>query len=532
MKEDKAKKQKKTPEHGKKDFQADMDRDKNAKWTDVFTEEDFEDEAEPMEDNSDRELSSGSKKSLRWPGGRKPWIIGGCCIAALAVIYIGISVFFVSHFYINTEINGKDFSGKSTADVKEYIQEQVKGYELKILEKDGKTDTINGNDISLKYKENKDVETALNKQNPFLWPVSLFSRKSEKVTIEVAYDEALLDQKIGELQAVKVEQTPAENARPEYDGEKYVVKEEVYGTAVNMEQLKEKVHQYITEFRDTLDMVEEKCYAEPKYTADSKEVQAACEEMNKYIQASITYPMNESVVVDRNLINQWLSVDDNMQVVFNTEAMKQWFTAFGDKYDTVGITRTFTTPSGKTATVTGGTYGWSINEEAELVNLQNSIRNGEVVTREPAYYSGGTAAVHAMPDWGNTYIDVDLTTQEMWFVQNGAIALHTSVVTGVPVPEKITPEGTYTILEMSRNEVLVGNIQPDTGKPEYETPVDYWMRVTWSGIGFHDAKWQPAFGGNLYQNGYGSHGCINMPVDQAAALYSMISVGTPVVIHY
>ena len=27
-------------------------------------------------------------------------------------------------------------------------------------------------------------------------------------------------------------------------------------------------------------------------------------------------------------------------------------------------------------------------------------------------------------------------------------------------------------------------------------------------------------------------GCINMPLDQAAALFGMISVGTPVVIHY
>ena len=32
--------------------------------------------------------------------------------------------------------------------------------------------------------------------------------------------------------------------------------------------------------------------------------------------------------------------------------------------------------------------------------------------------------------------------------------------------------------------------------------------------------------------GIGSHGCINMPLDQAAALYDMLEVGTPVVIHY
>ena len=127
---------------------------------------------------------------------------------------------------------------------------------------------------------------------------------------------------------------------------------------------------------------------------------------------------------------------------------------------------------------------------------------------------------------------MDLTTQHMWYIKDGSIALETDVVTGVPTPDKITPEGVYDILDMKRDEVLIGETDPNTGKPIYETLVAYWMRVTWTGIGFHDANWQPAFGGTLFRDGAGSHGCINMPVSQAAALYGMIGVGTPVVIHY
>lgn len=48
---------------------------------------------------------------------------------------------------------------------------------------------------------------------------------------------------------------------------------------------------------------------------DSKEVQAACDTMNKYLKASITYTMSESVVVDKTLISTWIGVDDNMNVV-------------------------------------------------------------------------------------------------------------------------------------------------------------------------------------------------------------------------
>ena len=78
---------------------------------------------------------------------------------------------------------------------------------------------------------------------------------------------------------------------------------------------------------------------------------------------------------------------------------------------------------------------------------------------------------------------------------------------------------------------LIGEKDPETGKPIYETYVRYWMPFTYQGHGFHDADWQTAFGGSRYQS-YGSHGCVNMPVDQAGALFNMLSAGTPVVLHY
>ena len=476
-----------------------------------------------------------STKARKAPAGfpvKQAGIIAGAALAVLVLIYLGVSVFFMSHFYLNTKINGKDFSGKSAAAVEAYMKAQVKGYELTIKEQGNQSDRIKGSDIALQYQENEDIKKALKKQNGFAWPAALFSHKTEKISIDVSYDEKALDEKIQSLQAVKTEQTPAENAKPELQGETYVVKPEVYGAAVDMEVLNQKIHQFISEFRTELDMEKEGCYARPKYTKDSKEVQEACDTMNKYLKASITYNMSEPVVVDKTLISTWIGVDDNMNVVFNEEAMKAWFTEFGDKYDTVGTTRNLTTPTGRATTVTGGTYGWSIDEETERVNLQNSIKNGEVTTREPAYYAGGAAKSHGEQDWGTTFIEVDLTAQHMWYIKDGAIALETDVVTGVPIPEKITPEGVYDILEMKQNEVLIGETDPSTGEPSYRQPVDYWMRVTWTGIGFHDANWQPAFGGTLFQDGAGSHGCINMPVSQAAALFGMISVGTPVVIHY
>ena len=460
------------------------------------------------------------------------WIIGGV-LAVICLIYVAISVYFMSHFFVNTKINGKNFSGKTASDVEKYLQTNIKDYKLTILENEGRQDVISGSEIGLEYRAGTETEKLLKDQNGFAWPKAFFTENSRKVSVNVSYNEESLNQRISQLSCLQTEQTPAENAKPEFDGNQYVIKPEVYGNAVDKERLTEQVKVHITEFQPQLDMVETKCYAKPKYVEDSKEVQEACDAMNKYVNASITYPMNEPVVVDKALISQWLQVDGEMKVSLNTEAMKQWFTAFGDKYDTQGTTRTFTTPAGKSATVTGGTYGWSIDEDTELVNLQNSILNGEVVTREPAYYAGGTAAAHSGQDWGNTYAEVDMSAQHMWYIQNGQVVLETDVVTGEPIPSKITPEGVYSLMWKQPNSVLVGDINPDTGEPAYRTKVKYWMQVTSSGVGFHDAIWQTAFGGTLYQiPGTGSHGCINMPLDQAAALFNMIEPGTPVIFHW
>lgn len=467
-------------------------------------------------------------KKERKPVSRKPFIIAGCIVGVLLVIYLGVAAFFMSHFLINTTINGKDFSGKTTAAVEKYLKEQVKGYKLTVLEQNNVSDSISGSDISLEYKKTDDLQKALKNQKQLLWIVSLFSKSSEDVNVSVDYDEKALEEKIQTLQAVTAEQTQPVSAHPEFDGNSFVVAKETVGTAVDMDTLTSKVKEYITEFKPQLNLEDEGCYVQPKYTSESAEVQQACDTMNQYIKASITYPMTEDVVVDKTLISQWLTCDDNMQVVFNEDAVKAWMKDFGSKYDTKGKTRSITSPAGETVNVSGGTYGWVIDEATETTNLINSIKNGEVTKRDPAYKQ--TAATHSAQDWGTTYIEVDISSQHMWYIKDGSIAMESDVVTGLPNGERDTPKGVYYIIYTQKDRVLKGEKDPATGKPSYETPVAFWMPFTNQGHGFHDATWQSSFGGSRYLT-HGSHGCVNMPYSQAQQLFGMISSGTPVIIH-
>ena len=71
------------------------------------------------------------------------------------------------------------------------------------------------------------------------------------------------------------------------------------------------------------------------------------------------------------------------------------------------------------------------------------------------------------------------------------------------------------------------DVQSDAEEP---VPVDYWMRFV-RGIGFHDATWRYAFGGNIYYAN-GSHGCVNLPYESARTMFNNTEIGTPVVCYW
>lgn len=458
-------------------------------------------------------------------------LAGGGILGAAALVYLGFAFYFTNHFYFNTTINGNDFSGKTVKEVEAYMEKQVEGYTLTLKENDGGTEVISGEDISLEYLPGKELEKIVKDQNALLWIRALFQKGSAEAKVDVQYDEAALDALISGLQCMKPEnQTLSVSAKPTFDGNEFVITKEVVGTQLDQEAFSEKIKEKISGFQHEIDLEKEGCYIQPKFTEDSPEVIAAKDKMNSYLGGTVTYQMGSTPEgIDKAKLAEWITVDENMNVTFATDNISTYVRDLASRYDTVGKTRSFTTPTGKAATVSGGTYGWSIDEAAEIEQLKADIAGGQPVQREPIYEQ--RAASFGETDWGNTYAEVDLSTQHMWYIQDGNVVLETDIVSGLPTPDRITPEGVYDVLYKESPSVLVGEKDPETGQPIYETEVRYWMQFTWSGVGFHDADWQPAFGGSLYQS-VGSHGCINMPVDKAGQLLNLISAGVPVICHY
>ena len=274
-------------------------------------------------------------------------------------------------------------------------------------------------------------------------------------------------------------------------------------------------------------------YVKADITSDNPDLQASLNACNNFTKASITYTFgDETETLDGNTIKDWLNFDEKGQLIMDDTSFRQhiadYVAQLAAAHDTVGTEREFQTTSGRTVSVYGSAYGWQIDQASEVAQLTQEIQSGTQTTREPVYSM--TANAHGYNDIGNTYIEVDLSEQHMYFYQNGEDIFESDIVSGdMRYSDRQTPAGIYTIYYKKSPDVLRGK-QLANGKYEYEQPVTYWMPFN-GGIGFHDANWQPYFGGDRFMEG-GSHGCINMPPEKAAELYNIIDCNIPIVCFY
>lgn len=454
--------------------------------------------------------------------------IVGALLIGIAAAYLGISSYYKDKFVMGTNVNGVDCSEKTLAEVEAMLQKQVEEYALTIQLANGGKEVLEGTDMGIKYGGYKQLKEAFNEQNAYLWPKALFEETNIKAEIVFEYDQEKLNTLIAGLECVKPENQAAPvSATVVYKDGTFVIQDEVYGTQLDLTKVNEAIHASVHAMEQEVDLEENGCYVQPVFKKDSAEVISAQTELNKYISASITYSLdNIEVVVDKDEIVAWVSVDANMTPVIDAAKVKAFTDTLGKKYNTANRSGVITTPTGKQVNVAVAGYGRQVGSQEDCNQLIIEIKAGKSVTRSPIISRQATP--EGQFAWGNTYAEVDITEQHMWYIVNGQVAFETDVVTGKK-GKNDTPTGTYTILEKIKGKYLRGRLV--NGKPSYVTWVDYWMRVTWSGIGFHDAGWQPTFGGDRYVNN-GSHGCINMPPAKAKEFYGMLSVGCPVIIHY
>lgn len=459
------------------------------------------------------------------------WITLLVVLGLALTAYLGFSLYFLSHFTFNTTINGVNVAFKSADDVEEHLKAEIVNYTLQIKARESQDVTVQAQQIGLRYIADGQMDALLAKQQAWAWPLSLMPDRAphfEHASVE--FDKQKLNAMLDALSFMDKEHMRAPvDVHLAFEGNQYVVAGGDEGTTLDTTKTKKAIAEAIAAGKTEIDLNEEELYARPKIAADNAALLRDRDLFNQYVPFQITYTLgNRTEVLDGYTTINWVDTKGEGPYTLDSAAVGAWVAEFASRYDTVGSTRTIINGYGEEKEVTGGTYGWQIDQEAEYWAIMNAAERHVGEHREPHLL--GVAASLAPPDWGTTYLEVDLTQQHMWYYLDGQVVLETDVVTGNPNTGYATPEGVYSIFSKSTDVITRGDLLPD-GSYEWEVPVTYWMPFTYSGCGFHDAGWQPSFGGDIY-TWRGSHGCINMPPHLAAELYDMLEVGTPVITHH
>jgi len=361
-------------------------------------------------------------------------------------------------------------------------------------------------------------------------------RKDFQIDYQINRTKEMETEALSEKQfKISGERKASTDAYIKYDEQKgeFVIADEVLGNQIDESKLADYVQEVLEEsfdrnlLQDTVKVeLGAGIYREAAVAADEENLNDQLRELNQQLQqyrnTSVTYTFGETEeLLDSEEIRSWMVVDDN-QIAIDEEAAKAYISDLGTKYNTIYKKRYFQTSGGDEVVISGNEYGFRIDADAELEQLLEDLKSGTSIRREPVYSKQGLSR-NGKDDLQGSYIEVSIDKQHLWLYKDGKLITETDVITGLPTEDKATYRGAWPIAYKKSPYTLTSDIYG------YEMDVTYWMPFVY-GQGLHDASWKDSFGGDLYKT-EGSHGCVNLPAEQAKVIYNTISAGYPIIIY-
>lgn len=527
-----------------------------------------------------------------WDGQKKKKIILAIALSVVCIVVIAIGIYLYygyqhkEEFFKGTTINGMDVGGMTVEEVEAIFADSASSYKIEVSAKEGQTVEIKAADIDYHYVSDGTVQKISDEQIWWQWGLGdlMHGDGDHEATVPIVYDKEMLKSIMNSWDFMNKEnQIAPVDSTLAYEENQYVVTEHVDGNTIDENILFDALAAAVDSGADTLSVEAVGAYVMPTVTSDDEVLNDNAKTLNEQANCTITYNMPDDTtkVIDKDLLLTWMSTDEDGRYYRDDAVFNEKIAAFVQEINTAveacnGRNVTFNSSNpGNPRQISVRSYisgAWTLNVEEETAQLTEEIYNNTTTTREPVYSARRFKGEGPL---GDTYVEIDMSAQHLWYYQDGQLQLECDIVSGTyNNPERRTPEGVYDLDYKQKDRVLrgekkqvvtevqvpvevvvpatppvldeAGNVikegTPETKKTEYKTeqkveekyeyeqPVDYWMPFN-GGIGMHDAGWRGSFGGTIYMNS-GSHGCINMPHNKAAELYSMIEKGCTVVCYY
>lgn len=458
-----------------------------------------------------------------------------CIVGLLALLYFAGSMFFAYRFMPNTFFGPYDVSMQTLPEAQTTLNNAIKNY----------TVSASGQSFVLKISPAKSnlvssdgriAESGLAGQKSWFWPLEIFNDHDLSEHLTISVDNESLDSMVrSAIEKFNATATPPEDAIVVFNlaSDSFLVQPEALGTKLEASKVMMAIADAMSIMQTSVTLGDD-MLVQPAVLSTNEELQAAVEAANQLTRARIQLMLGNSTVaeVTPELVSSWVRFDGNKIVSLDESSLNEWVDKVIDDCNTVGVERTFTRSEGKVITVSGGTYGWLVDGDSLLSLVKEGVSKGMKGSIEIPCLAKGTAySGKNERDWGLRFCDIDLSEQYVRFYdESGALVWGSPCITGSPNGVHNTPVGIYVLNGKASPSELKGT---NLDGSKYATTVQYWMPFVGNAIGLHDASWQTSgFGGTLFQQGFGSHGCVNLPSEEASELFGIIQSGDVVVCHW
>lgn len=452
----------------------------------------------------------------------------------LASLYLGIAFYYRKGFSFGTTVNGLNLTGMSMEEAEAVLLAHDSYQQIEVVDKNNETYTIALSDIGYNEDYSMDLDKIKTEYSPLRWGKNFIGEKDHVIEGTPTFDPVLLEQVL--LQAPFMSEDKLYNVSNTID----IVRTGANGYQIQ-DMTKDLIHKDkavmlvedgIAKKLSSVNLQEGDCYESISVPTKEKDIKDLFEKIEKFQNFTLTYQVaGKKELIDSSVTSEWITLtedgsfaqDENGDLILNEAAVRDYVASLAEKYNTKGTDRTFMSTSGKEIHFTQNQvlYGTTIDQNAETKLLIEEFKSGETgIEREPKYIS--KAYVDTEDGIGNTYIEINLTEQHLYFYKDGVVAMESDFVSGNMRAGMGTPQLYAYVRNKAKNVTLRG--------PGYESFVYYWMGI-WQGYGMHDATWRGKFGGEIYKTS-GSHGCINLPLNFIKEFYEEVEVGMPLIMFY
>ncbi len=504
---------------------------------------------------------------------KKAFRVGIIATIALVILlgagYCLLGVYYMDGFPCFTWINGIYCTGKTVYEVNDELCAQNPYDGVAVIDKSGARLFVSASDVGMTVDYTESLNEVFSNRNPFAWGIYVFKNMSADYEPSIFIDRDRLNEKITDWE-IFVDPSDFECTIDRVpDG--YVLANALISIP-DRDKISERVYSAMYQREPVLDLTNlDDVYRDYDLRSGSEDKIALFHNIDRIQNINIDYAVGDEIInlnkgkmcdfiltrsdlaaakseeVDAKNPGQGLFIiggeerelpdvselkviegilaTGDYEPVISESRMYAFFKSISDKYDTSWMLEKYREGEGKTVIVNESRKGDGkiFDIDSEFAYLKDEIIAGDSPKSHRDFVlTKGAVVYDAIKDLGQTYIEINMGDQMLYYYVDGKLSMDMPVVTGNINRSRGTPTGIFPVYNKRYHTYLRG--------ADYVSYVNYWLGVN-KGVGIHDATWRSKFGEEIYKSD-GSHGCINCPLSSVEVLWDVVEVGTPVILYY